>query len=84
MWRGGMLALALVCAAGGTAAARWLSLPVPGIPRNADGTPNLNAPAPRTPDGKPDLERTGAGRFTSSCRETMMRARPGEIRTEAN
>jgi hypothetical protein len=25
------------------------------VPRNADGTPNLKAPAPRLPDGKPDL-----------------------------
>ena len=35
--------------------AQWLDLPTPGIPRNADGKPNLTAPAPRTPDGKPDL-----------------------------
>ena len=26
-----------------------------GIPRTADGKPNLTAPAPRTSDGKPDL-----------------------------
>jgi hypothetical protein len=38
-----------------TASAQWLNLQVPGTPRNADGTPNLRAPAPRTPDGKPDL-----------------------------
>jgi len=53
-WRGAILALALVCATGGTAAAQWLSLPVPGTPRTPDGKPNLNAPAPRTADGKPD------------------------------
>ena len=35
--------------------AQWLKLQVPGTPRNADGTPNLRAPAPRTADGKPDL-----------------------------
>src|SRR5439155_19481864 len=29
--------------------------PTPGIPRTADGKPNLTAPLPRTPDGKPDL-----------------------------
>src|SRR5690242_16598532 len=34
---------------------QWLDLPTPGIPRNADGKPNLTAAAPRTPDGKPDL-----------------------------
>ncbi len=37
------------------AAAQWLNYPTPGIPRTADGKPNLSAPAPRTSDGKPDL-----------------------------
>jgi hypothetical protein len=36
-------------------AAQWLNHPTPGIPRTADGRPNLAAPAPRTADGKPDL-----------------------------
>ncbi|MBV8842818.1 MAG: hypothetical protein JO307_08405 [Bryobacterales bacterium] len=35
--------------------AQWLDYPTPGIPRLADGKPNLSAPAPRTADGKPDL-----------------------------
>jgi len=35
--------------------AQWLEHPTPGIPRTADGKPNLAAPAPRTTDGKPDL-----------------------------
>jgi len=35
--------------------AQWLNLATPGIPRTADGKPNLTAPAPQTPDGKPDL-----------------------------
>jgi hypothetical protein len=35
--------------------AQWLKYPTPGIPRTADGNPNFFAPAPRTPDGKPDL-----------------------------
>jgi hypothetical protein len=37
------------------AAAQWLKYPTPNVPRRADGTPNLEAPAPRTLDGKPDL-----------------------------
>ena len=37
------------------ASAQWLSLQTPGIPRTADGKPNLTAPAPKTADGKPDL-----------------------------
>jgi hypothetical protein len=36
-------------------AAQWLQYPTPGIPRTADGKPNLTAPAPRTADGKPDF-----------------------------
>jgi hypothetical protein len=35
--------------------AQWLNYPTPGIPRLPDGKPNLNAPAPRTAEGKPDL-----------------------------
>ncbi len=38
-----------------TAAAQWLNLPTPGIPRTGDGKPNLAAPAPRNVEGKPDL-----------------------------
>ncbi len=53
-WRSGILAIAFVCATGGTAAAQWLSLPLPGTPRTADGQPDLSAPAPRTADGTPD------------------------------
>ncbi len=36
-------------------AAQWLTLPTPGIPRTADGGPDLSAPAPRAADGHPDL-----------------------------
>jgi len=35
--------------------AQWISYPTPGIPRTADGKPNLSAPAPKTADGRPDL-----------------------------
>jgi hypothetical protein len=38
-----------------TAAAQWLSIPLPGTPRTSDGKPNLNAPMPHAADGKPDL-----------------------------
>jgi hypothetical protein len=36
-------------------ATQWLTRATPGIPRTADGKPNLAAPAPRTSDGKPDF-----------------------------
>jgi hypothetical protein len=35
--------------------AQWLHHATPGIPRMADGKPNLAAPAPKAADGKPDL-----------------------------
>ena len=35
--------------------AQWLERRTPGIPRTADGKPNLTAPAPRTADDKPEL-----------------------------
>src|SRR4051812_47626812 len=34
------------------AGAQWLRFPTAGIPRTADGRPNLRAPAPRTPEGR--------------------------------
>jgi hypothetical protein len=35
--------------------AQWLNYPTAGIPRTADGKPNLSAPTPRAADRKPDL-----------------------------
>jgi hypothetical protein len=50
-----LLATLLLLASTTPVAAQWLDLQKPGIPRTADGKPNLSAPAPRTADGKPDL-----------------------------
>ena len=36
-------------------AAQWLKYPSAGIPRTADGKPNLFAPTPKASDGKPDF-----------------------------
>ena len=35
--------------------AQWIGYQTKGIPRTADGKPNLSAPAPRTGEGRPDL-----------------------------
>src|ERR1700688_479257 len=35
--------------------AQWLDYPTAGVPKTPAGKPNLQAPAPRTADGKPDL-----------------------------
>jgi hypothetical protein len=45
-----LILLAAIAAPG-----QWLNHPTDGLPRLADGRANLRAPAPRAPDGKPDL-----------------------------
>ena len=37
------------------APAQWLNIPTPGMPRTADGKPNLAAPTPKSADGHPDI-----------------------------
>jgi hypothetical protein len=34
---------------------QWTQYPARNVPKLPDGSPNLNAPAPRAPDGKPDF-----------------------------
>jgi len=34
---------------------QWIHYPTADVPRKSDGTPNLAAPPPRLPDGKPDF-----------------------------
>lgn len=50
-----VLGLGFVIATGGVLHAQWLNYPTPGIPRSAEGKPDLKAPIPKTADGKPDL-----------------------------
>ncbi len=45
----------LLCFTAAAANAQWLNLPTPGLPRTAAGKPDLAAPAPRAPNGRPDL-----------------------------
>ena len=48
-----IVSLVLASVAGATA--QWPDVPTAGVPKNPNGSPNLNAPAPRAADGKPDL-----------------------------
>ncbi len=54
--RTGLVGLVVWCALSLAAHAQWLDFPSKGIPRTADGKPNLSAPTPRTRDGKPSLD----------------------------
>jgi hypothetical protein len=53
--RGLGLVLAAVLCAPAVLPGQWLKHPTEGVPRKADGTPNMEAPTPRLPDGKPDF-----------------------------
>ena len=54
-WRLLCAAMVTCLAVPGTGVAQWLEYPTRGVPRTADGKPDLSAPTPRTTDGKPDL-----------------------------
>ena len=47
--------IGVVVACSMSAAAQWGKYPTPGVPRDAQGNANFDAPTPRTADGKPDL-----------------------------
>ena len=51
----GLLFTAMIVIMVAHAAAQWVKVPPPSIPRGPDGKPNLTAPAPRAADGRPDL-----------------------------
>jgi len=54
--------LFFISASGG--AAQWLNYKTPGVPRTRDGKPKLDAPAPRTVGGHPDLSGVWMHDFT--------------------
>jgi hypothetical protein len=49
-----LIAVILTCGHGVTLA-QWLRYPTADVPRNADGSPNVSASAPRLSDGRPDF-----------------------------
>jgi hypothetical protein len=50
-----ILAIIALFAVPGLSSGQWLKYPTEGVPKNADGTPNREAPTPRLPNGKPDF-----------------------------
>jgi hypothetical protein len=57
--------------------AQWPPYPTTGVPKLADGKPNLDAPAPRMADGRPDL--SGIWEFVDAFRGSRAPGAPGAI-----
>lgn len=74
----GRIILASLLIAAVPASAQWFHVTTPGIPRTADGKPNLTAPAPRGPDGKPVLNGIWQmnGKYLQNIAADM---KPGEV-----
>jgi hypothetical protein len=75
--RTGSLVAAILAIASVPTAAQWINYPTPGIPRTADGKPNLAAPAPKTADGKPDFSGTWTRTTTAGG---ISQLKPSEIK----
>ena len=58
--------------------AQWLNTPTPGVPRTADGKPDLSAPAPKAADGHPDLSGVWMPN-TRSLQDLAADMKPGEV-----
>src|SRR5215472_17508605 len=68
--------------------AQWPKRQAPGVPRDAQGKVRMDAPTPRTPDGKPDLSGDwirfrGEGAFTPPELGGLIRNRPPAAQTSA-
>ncbi len=71
-----LILFCIICA-GSSVQAQWVSYPAPGVPRGNDGKLKLSAPAPRAPNGKPDL--SGIWQAEPAPREELLRFLPDGV-----
>jgi hypothetical protein len=72
----GLATVTLIATVPLAVSAQWQGYPTPRIPRTADGKVNLAAPAPKTADGRPDLNGIWlASRAVFDLRQTL---KPGD------
>ena len=64
-----VLVLVMIAVLGAPALAfgQWVYYPTAGVPRKADGTPDLTASTPRLPDGKPDFSGIWHAALINQC-----------------
>jgi hypothetical protein len=76
--------LALFIVASAPLPGQWLKYKTPGIPRTADGKPDLTASAPKMPDGKPDLSGIWEANTGGYGVNVAADLKPGEVKEWAD